>query len=409
MSNVKFPKKAIPPKALIQGLYQGSVPDEFKDLNTVELSMISLYSCISKIKPMVGKHYKKTGTTYTVVNDLVKVAKTLPRMLTKDEIAVVRHYTDKKVRDFQFNPGLVWKALQWLRNNNHLYNEVIDDPEWPEEWKEYTVTDVLVDIPIIELSDDEVEELDLEFESELGNNDVSVDLELPQDKEVLLYTEEDIQTHSENVMGTLASSVKPRKNVFVRTTDHDFVNPYHEPVYFWAKCFPWLYPYGFGCPSDPNSKLPNLRAHSKQMLMRGGGPNGRRFQQDPSWYFAVYHYESRRKIGGIASRAHNPLFDHIANPEAVISSTLLSQMISFANEAATNESSTHETSDSSAIESSESSTNESSTTNVLTSTTDTNLVLATTPNDPLSEPLPKMTREEFEFYTLQYKKNVTCM
>ena len=82
----------IPPKALINGLYVGSLPDELKDLNFIEYSMISIHSVVSKIRIVTGDHFRtKPGPTYTFINDLVKTTATLPRMIDKDVIAILRH------------------------------------------------------------------------------------------------------------------------------------------------------------------------------------------------------------------------------------------------------------------------------------------------------------------------------
>ena len=199
------------------------------------------------------------------------------------------------------------------------------------------------------------------------------------------------------------------------TSSHEFVNPYRDPAYFWAKCFPFLYPYGRGCPSDPDSLVQNLRLHNKQMLMRGGGPQGRRFQQYPNYYFAAYHYESRRKLGGIVSKAQNSKYDGLSeNDDTVITASILSQMKTYAEEQTQNHQILHsvdkpETENlnnftesdenefrSSFLSSSSSSSVLESTSNSNDQECNTNTSSADTTNE--SEKLPKMTKQEYEFY-----------
>ena len=67
------------------------------------------------------------------------------------------------------------------------------------------------------------------------------------------------------------------------------------------------------------------------MLLRGGAPQGRRFQQCPSYYFAAYHYEPRRKLGGITSKANNLSYDGVDQSNDVTAG-ILSQMVQFAEE-----------------------------------------------------------------------------
>ena len=102
--------------------------------------------------------------------------------------------------------------------------------------------------------------------------------------------------------------VMDRNNVF------EFVNAYTNSEYYYSKCFPILFPFGRGCPSDKNSKLNDIKSHSKKMLKRGGGPDGRRFQQSPNYYFTVYSYIMKQKIGGIASLAQRHDHDGTSLP-----------------------------------------------------------------------------------------------
>ena len=394
-TSVDCTNESIPANALINGLYQGSVPFELSDLNWYERSMISIYSCISRVKVLSGKHYKKCGTAYTIVNDLVKVTEFFPRMLNYDEFALLRHETEKTIRDYKFNPKKVWQALQWLRKNNHLYKDInlASEEVWPPKWREtpnqLELPTDLEDVIYIELTDQDVAELDDEYKATIVNDESHESFEFQQEREIFLSTEASIRTHEENLTNALSSAIA-KTNILNVTTNHEFVNPYHDPIYFWAKCFPWLYPYGLGCPSDKRSSLRTLGAHTKLMLMRGGGPQGRRFQQCPNYYFAALHYESRRRISGVSSQAQNSKFDKISDEGDIFTADNLSRMISYFNDVTSSEPlQISESLNLDSIVHSSLPTPEVVTLNEINS--DETLASSTK--------LPKMTKEEFEHYS----------
>ena len=88
----------VPKLALTNGLYKGTVPSELKCLKFVELSMISIYSTITKIGIQGVKNSIKMSSVYTVVNNTATIAATLPMMPTLDTIALLRHKTSKQCK-----------------------------------------------------------------------------------------------------------------------------------------------------------------------------------------------------------------------------------------------------------------------------------------------------------------------
>ena len=74
--------------------------------------------------------------------------------------------------------------------------------------------------------------------------------------------------------------VEPTTKSFQRTDNHQFVCQYKNPEYYLPRCFPTIYPYGRGCPSDSNCKVISMANYVKHMLCLGGGPDARRFQQN---------------------------------------------------------------------------------------------------------------------------------
>lgn len=150
----KFPKFA-----LFAGLFAGNVPVELVGLTSVEESMINIYSSVTKMFLAGGKHYKvKGGTSYTIINDLSSVAKFLPRMPSIEDIAVMRHKKTVVGRDYTYRPFRVYSALNWLKEHNHLYADV--ELKWHDNVKYWQDTISPVDIPYIEITDEEVLDID---------------------------------------------------------------------------------------------------------------------------------------------------------------------------------------------------------------------------------------------------------
>ena len=186
------------------------------------------------------------------------------------------------------------------------------------DWK--NDTDQAIDPPFIELSDEDNNNLNDELDNSVATStDTQIaDAELQQEKEVLLLTPEDTNTRDETIKQVINSNLKM---VFERrTNNYEFVSPVSHPEYFWAKCFPCLFPYGQGCPNDPKNIdcVNGIGKFTKLVLQRGGGPDARRFQQCPSFYFAVYHYVTRYKIQGLTYLAQNTKYDN-DNEELTVS------------------------------------------------------------------------------------------
>jgi hypothetical protein len=123
-------------------------------LTGVEESIINIYSSVTKMFLAGGKHYKvKGGTSYTIINDLTSVAKYLPRMSSIEDTAVMRHRRTDVGKEYKYRPFRVYSALNWLKEHNHLYSDI--EIIWPINVNYWQETTSPVDIPFIELTDDE--------------------------------------------------------------------------------------------------------------------------------------------------------------------------------------------------------------------------------------------------------------
>lgn len=127
--------------------------------------------------------------------------------------------------------------------------------------------------------------------------------------DVLLVENSEIVSQLESLRNLLASDNvrKPQDTSFPSmhrsSADNVYVNPYTTPYFYWEKCFPTLYPYGRGGPSDPFFCMGKLREYHGHILRRGGGKDGRRFQNNAAHVFATYTFEVKRRIGNMSYAA----------------------------------------------------------------------------------------------------------
>lgn len=99
----------------------------FSKLTRLELSMISLYNPITSFQ-VAGAHYQSKTPVYYIVNDIVDVALKLPRNINEKDFAILRYNkSNGHFKDYYYRPSVVLSALQWLKENNNLYKDVVID------------------------------------------------------------------------------------------------------------------------------------------------------------------------------------------------------------------------------------------------------------------------------------------
>jgi len=117
----------VPKESLLFGMWTGSIPVELMGLTVIEVSMISMYSCLTKISLQGGKHYRTKGaTSFTVINDVTKIYNQLPVMPTAESTGILRAKNSSCSKDYTYRPNKVFYALKWLKENNHLYKDLPD-------------------------------------------------------------------------------------------------------------------------------------------------------------------------------------------------------------------------------------------------------------------------------------------
>lgn len=128
-------------------------------------------------------------------------------------------------------------------------------------------------------------------------------------QEVLLVEDCEIVSQLESLRNVVCNEkLQKERSVGAPTMERSsvnnrYVNVYSAPQYYWEKCFPHLYPYGRGGPSDPFFRIDTLRNYHCLILRRGGGIDGRRFQSSAAHIFTAYTYETRRKVNSMAYAA----------------------------------------------------------------------------------------------------------
>lgn len=126
----------VPTAAYLQGLYPGVIPPELADLRTVELSMVSIYNPITRLqlncKGVTYKYFHGKANAYTIVNDVTNVASVLPQLPNVQTLAILRYTNDVCTKDLKYRPGMVKRALEWLKRNNHLYKDIV--VQYPDDW-----------------------------------------------------------------------------------------------------------------------------------------------------------------------------------------------------------------------------------------------------------------------------------
>ena len=132
-----------------------------------------------------------------------------------------------------------------------------------------------VDIPVIELTDEDELQIDKELLSNTSITNSFNSGSYSQDSEILLMTSDCINSELQDIKHLIQNS---KEFVTVEKT-------YRDSKYFLSKCFPHIYPYGRGCAYNPKTDSNNLADSGKLMLERGGGKQGRRYQQEPNFIF----------------------------------------------------------------------------------------------------------------------------
>jgi hypothetical protein len=78
-------------------------------------------------------------------------------MPTIESVVIIRHKNTTISKDYTYRPYTVFTALTWLKENNHLYENI--ELEWPNDVLNWQNQDAVVEPPYIELTDEEETEI----------------------------------------------------------------------------------------------------------------------------------------------------------------------------------------------------------------------------------------------------------
>ena len=181
----------IPVMAKINGFMLPEIPHELKNLNDIEIRLISLRIPFMKMVSLpAGKQTSIHGPTVNVPCNVNNICDVLPRLPSQSEIIALKlkrklcykgHYMHGYVR-----PDVVLNALSWLKVHNPLYKDIEINQNW--------VADAAVDDNIIFSS--------LLQEPSIDNNTVdnTHSLEISNDNEVPMESiESNSSVPAENV------------------------------------------------------------------------------------------------------------------------------------------------------------------------------------------------------------------
>ena len=125
----------IPVICSVNGMHLETVPDQLKDLSSLELQLISKVLPFMKIVPLyTGAQKGIRGQVVLVPSDISKVTNSLPRVTSESQIITLTlksRLSDKHSFHKQFiRPQNVKNALAYLKNNNSFYSDTEFNSQW---------------------------------------------------------------------------------------------------------------------------------------------------------------------------------------------------------------------------------------------------------------------------------------
>ncbi len=136
-AHLKSSNRDAPPKAYWNDLDPGPIPPELDGLTEVEVQLLARIIPFIKIVKYSGVfgQYGCKGQAILFAQDVFEVTEKLPTMLPRCSketgfIVVTEHLDNINIdRQLTMRPQVVFKALQWLKENNTLYQDVVVDKE----------------------------------------------------------------------------------------------------------------------------------------------------------------------------------------------------------------------------------------------------------------------------------------
>jgi len=198
----------VPSAALVAGTWQGLIPPELElqdidhpnGLTLVEASMLPIYSCITHVMQLPsGGDWGMKKPTFAVVNNLAHVAKELPRRLSYEDFMFLQR--EGSPTKMTFRPKKVNDAIRWLVTHNVEYAELADIVDYYSEATE------AMDVPnVISMTEEESTVVEKTFVDTTTCTTTNTE----ENEMALLFTEEPLVSHEENVRTNLVAPKKAR-------------------------------------------------------------------------------------------------------------------------------------------------------------------------------------------------------
>src|SRR6184192_3461427 len=110
----------------------GEVPDELQDLNEIEKMLIARVFSVMSVYKLRGGQHGYRGNVINFPQDVQEFTTKLPRDPSSLDVVVIRRQSASNLeafRDFRVRRAKVVHALNWLKENNRYYGDIIIDQE----------------------------------------------------------------------------------------------------------------------------------------------------------------------------------------------------------------------------------------------------------------------------------------
>ena len=110
----------------------GEVPDELQDLNEIEEMLIARVFPVMSVYKLRGGQHGYRGNVINFPQDVQEFTTKLPRDPSSLDVVVIRRQSASNLeafREFKVRRAKVVHALNWLKENNRYYGDIIIDQE----------------------------------------------------------------------------------------------------------------------------------------------------------------------------------------------------------------------------------------------------------------------------------------
>ena len=255
----------------------GPVPEELTGLTQVEEMLISAdLPMMTIVRLPRGGQHSYSGNVINLPQDLSRLVRSLPRLITDTDIVVVRKRLDENTHhDFRVRRGVVHRALLWLKENNEQYRNInINDDNL-----QLLPEDDFADVRSMDMPDDGDGDVgDVPPSSTPTDAAPSGDPPVPMTSTFVPL----------NVRrATEAAAVENNLNAIPWPTISDRPVNEFEAVGYATRCFPTLYPTGAAelRREEPREKWVGEAAYFKHLLLY----KDHRFAQHPRFRYFAYN------------------------------------------------------------------------------------------------------------------------